>query len=137
MYTEDIRIGVTAKTSKVIGTIEFEEEDLIREGLGAKYFNGNLDLHRRNYYIGEWLVDLWGRDEEGTLISECSFGGFAEAEWEDETTMDILRFWKLTKVDEKVWLGRFRGLRKTRYGGVWDWSQADKEACFPQLQGFD
>ena len=34
MYTEDIHIGVTAKTSKVIGTIEFEEEDLIREGLG-------------------------------------------------------------------------------------------------------
>lgn len=40
MYTEDIHIGVTAKTSKVIGTIEFEEEDLIPEGLGAKYFNG-------------------------------------------------------------------------------------------------
>lgn len=106
MYTEDIHIGVTAKTSKVIGTIEFEEEDLIREGLGAKYFNGNLDLHRRNYYIGEWLVDLWGRDEEGTLISECSFGGFAEAEWEGETTLDILRFWKLTKVEEKVRRGR-------------------------------
>lgn len=34
MYREDIHIGVTAKTSKVIGTIEFEEEDLIREGLG-------------------------------------------------------------------------------------------------------
>ena len=71
-----------------------------------------------------------GRDEEGTLISECSFGGFAEEEWEGETTLDILRFWKLTKVEEKVRRGRFRGLRKTRYGGVWDWPQADKEACF-------
>ena len=94
-------------------------------------------MYTEDIHIGEWIVDLWGRDEEGTLISECSFGGFAEAEWEDETTMDILRFWKLTKVDEKVWLGRFRGLRKTRYGGVWDWSQSDKEASFPQLQGFD
>ena len=34
MYTDDIHIGVTAKAFKVIGTIEFEEEDLIREGLG-------------------------------------------------------------------------------------------------------
>ena len=106
VYTEEIHIGVTAKTTKVIGTIEFEEDDLIREGLGHKYFNGELDLHRRNYYIGEWLVDLWGRDEAGTLISECSFGGFEEAEWEGETTLDILRFWKLTKVEEKVKRGR-------------------------------
>ncbi len=106
MYTEEIHIGVTAKTSKVVGTIEFEEDDLIREGLGNKYFNGKLDLHRRNYYIGEWLVDLWGRDEAGTLISECSFGGFEEAEWEGETSLDILRFWKLTKVEEKVKRGR-------------------------------
>lgn len=106
MHTEEIHIGLTAKTSKVVDTIEFEEEDLIREGLGHKYFNGELDLHRRNYYIGEWLVDLWGRDEAGTLISECSFGGFAEAEWEGETSLDILRFWKLTKVEEKVKRGR-------------------------------
>ena len=106
MYTEDIHVGLTSNTSKVVETIEFEEDDLIREGLGQKYFNGDLDLYRRNYYIGEWLVDLWGRDEAGTLISECSFGGFAEAEWEGEVTLDILRFWKLTKVEEKVKRGR-------------------------------
>ena len=64
MYTEEIHIGLTVKTSKVIDTIEFEEDDLIREGMGHKLFNGELDLHRRNYYIGEWLVDLWGRDED-------------------------------------------------------------------------
>ena len=106
MYTEEIHIGLTAKTSKVIDTIEFEEDDLIREGLGHKLFNGELDLHRRNYYIGEWLVDLWGRDEAGTLISECSFGGYDEAEWEGESSLDILRFWKLTKVETKVRRGR-------------------------------
>lgn len=106
MYKEEIHIGLTAKTSKVIDTIEFEEDDLIREGLGHKFFNGALDLHRRNYYIGEWLVDLWGRDEAGTLISECSFGGYDEAEWEGETSLDILRFWKLTKVETKVRRGR-------------------------------
>lgn len=106
MYTEEIHIGLTAKTSKVVGTIEFEEDDLIREGMGQKLYNGELDLYRRNYYIGEWLVDLWGRDEAGTLISECSFGGFNEAEWEGEVTLDILRFWKLTKVETKVKRGR-------------------------------
>lgn len=103
---ENIHIGVTTKTLKVIDTIEFEEEDLIREGLGTIFFNGELDLHRRNYYIGEWLVDLWGRDKEGTLISECSFGGYDEAEWEGETTLDILRLWKLTKVETKERRGR-------------------------------
>jgi len=106
MYTEDVHIGLTTKTSEVVETIEFEEDDLIREGLGQKFFNGQLDLYRRNYYVGEWLVDLWGRDEAGTLISECSFGGFAEAEWEGEVTLDILRFWKLTKVEVKEKRGR-------------------------------
>ena len=106
MYTEEIHIGLSAKTSKVIDTIEFEEDDLIREGMGHKLYNGELDLYRRNYYIGEWLVDLWGRDEAGTLISECSFGGFSEAEWEGEVTLDILRFWKLTKVETKIKRGR-------------------------------
>lgn len=106
MYTEDVHIGLTTKTSEVVETIEFEEDDLIREGLGQKFFNGQLDLYRHNYYVGEWLVDLWGRDEAGTLISECSFGGFAEAEWEGEVTLDILRFWKLTKVEVKEKRGR-------------------------------
>lgn len=105
-YVEKIHIGVTTTNTKVVGTIEFEEEDLIREGLGAKLFNGKLDLYRRNYYIGEWLVDLWGRDRKGTLISECSFGGYDEAEWEGETSLDILRFWKLTKVETKERRGR-------------------------------
>lgn len=101
MYTEEIHIGKTTKISEVVRTIEFEEEDLIREGMGPKFHNGELDLYRKNYYIGEWLVDLWGRDKAGTLISESSFGGFNEAEWEGESTLDILRFWKLTKVEMK------------------------------------
>ena len=101
MFTEEIHIGKTTKISEVVRTIEFEEEDLIREGMGPKLHNGELDLYRKNYYIGEWLVDLWGRDKAGTLISESSFGGFDEAEWEGESTLDILRFWKLTKVEMK------------------------------------
>lgn len=101
MFTEEIHIGKTTKISEVVGTIEFEEDDLIREGMGPKIHNGELDLYRKNYYIGEWLVDLWGRDKAGTLISESSFGGFDEAEWEGESTLDILRFWKLTKVEMK------------------------------------
>ena len=106
MYTEEVHIGLSTKTSKVVGTIEFEEEDLIREGMGHKYFNGKLDLYRQNYYIGEWMVNLWGRDKAGTLISESIFGGYAEAEWEGESTIALLKFWKLTKVEEKVRRGR-------------------------------
>ena len=75
MYIEEVHIGLSTKTSKVVGTIEFEEDDLIYEGLGHKYFNGKLDLYRQNYYIGEWMVDLWGRDKAGTLIGESIFGG--------------------------------------------------------------
>ena len=40
MYTEEIQIGLTAKISKVVDSIEFEEDDLIRESLGHKLFNG-------------------------------------------------------------------------------------------------
>ncbi len=42
MYIEEVHIGLSTKTSKVVGTIEFEEDDLIYEGLGHKYFNGKL-----------------------------------------------------------------------------------------------
>lgn len=101
MFTKEIHIGRTTKISEVVGTIEFEEDDLIREFMGSKLSNCGLDLYRKHYYIGEWLVDLWGRDKAGTLISESSFGGFDEAEWEGESTLDILRFWKLTKVEIK------------------------------------
>ena len=106
MYIEKVHIGLSTKTSKVVGTIEFEEDVLIYEGLGHKYFNGKLDLYRQNYYIGEWMVDLWGRDKAGTLIGESIFGGYAEAEWEGDSTIALLRFWKLTKVEEKVKRGR-------------------------------
>ena len=106
VYTEEVHIGLSAKTSKVVGTIEFEEDDLIYEGLGHKYFNGKLDLYRHNYYIGEWMVDLWGRDKAGTLVGESIFGGYAEAEWEGDSTIALLRFWNLTKVEDKVKRGR-------------------------------
>ena len=48
----------------------------------GEYYWFRTDMYTEDIHIGEWIVDLWGRDEEGTLISECSFGGFAEAEWE-------------------------------------------------------
>lgn len=107
MYTEEIHIGLTTKTPKVIGTIEFEEDDLIRDyPSGYEVEEGKIDLYQKNYYLGEWLVTLWGRDRKGSLVSTSIDGGYDLAEWEGESTIDLLRFWKLTKIEVKQRYGR-------------------------------
>lgn len=107
MYTEEIHIGLTTKTSKVIGTIEFEEDDLIRDyPSGYEVEEGKIDLYQKNYYLGEWLVTLWGRDRKGSLVSTSIDGGYDLGEWEGESTIDLLRFWKLTKIEVKQRYGR-------------------------------
>ena len=99
MFKEDVHIGLTTKTSKVSSTIEFEEDDLIREGMSDRFLKGKVDLKHQNYYVGEWLVDLWGRDKAGSLVGDSIFGGYELAEWEGESTISLLKFWRLTKVE--------------------------------------
>lgn len=64
------------------------------------YSKEKVDFDKLNIYVGEWLVDLWGCARKGRLIGDYCLGGYAETEWEGESTFDLLRFWKLTDVQE-------------------------------------
>ena len=63
--------------------------------------NEDADFEKLNIFVGEWLVDSWGCARAGRLIGDYLYGGYDLPEWEDDNTVHLLRFWKLTDVKHK------------------------------------
>lgn len=75
------------------------------------------DYEKLNVFVGEWLVNLWGCARQGRLVGDYVLGGYDLPDWEDDTTVDLLRFWKLTDVktveinDDKSYTAFYSGER--------------------------
>lgn len=56
------------------------------------------DLKDKKAFVGEWLTSLCGWVRQGSLIGDYCFGGYDLPEWEDDSTLCLLRFWELTDI---------------------------------------
>ena len=57
-----------------------------------------IDYEGLNLFMGEWICDLWGSARKGCLIGNYCFGGYDLPDWEGVSTLELLRFWKLTDI---------------------------------------
>ena len=56
------------------------------------------DYNELNVFMGEWLTTLWGCAKKGKLIGDYCLGGYDLPDWEGESTLGLLGFWKLTDI---------------------------------------
>lgn len=96
------------------------------------------DDHRyenQNLLIGEWLVDLWGCARKGSLIGDYCLGGYDQPEWEGDSTLNLLRFWKLTDIKQNIRIGKRSYTMFCSGAKCWviDDDKADREEDFYPL----
>lgn len=92
---------------------------------------GPIDYKELNVFMGEWLTTLWGCARKGKLIGDYCLGGYDLPDWEGETTLELLGFWKLTdikriKIKEREYTVFYSG---AKYWVVDD-EKADEETDF-------